>query len=73
MCVYGHPETQDWFRRAYQARGKKLDMGKSCFRFKRIEDLPLDVIGQAIGRVSVQAYVSHIEKLLGNVSKRNKK
>ena len=37
-----------WFRDAWKATGKKLDMGKSCVRFKRLDDLPLDVIGQAI-------------------------
>src|SRR5262245_4290550 len=35
--VYGHKETEAWFRKAYQAAGKKLDMGKSCVRFKKLE------------------------------------
>src|SRR4051794_35689361 len=35
LCnVYGHNETEDWFRQAYAATGKKLDMGKACVRFK---------------------------------------
>jgi hypothetical protein len=38
--------------------GKKLDMGKSCVRFKTVEDLPLDVIGQAIARHSLEEWVS---------------
>jgi hypothetical protein len=60
--VYGHKETQDWFVKAYKATGKKLDMGKSCVRFKKLENLPLDVIGQAIARVSVQKYIEAYEK-----------
>ena len=63
MSVYGDPNTEQWFRKAYQASGKKLDMGKSCVRFRKLEDLPLDVIAQVIARVSVQAYIARIEKL----------
>src|SRR5215831_18648227 len=47
LCtVYGDGATTEWFRKAYAATGKKLDMGKACVRFKRLDDLPLDVIGQ---------------------------
>ena len=38
-------------------KGKKLDMGKSCLRFKKLEDLPLDVIGELIARVPVADYI----------------
>ncbi len=60
--------TEKWFRKAWQATGKKLDMGKCCVRFKRLEDLPLNVVGQAIARVPVQNYIAHIEKVLGATS-----
>src|SRR5436190_903973 len=46
MCIYGHSELGQWFAREYKATGKKLDMGKSCIRFKNLEDLALDVIGK---------------------------
>jgi hypothetical protein len=58
MTVYGHMETAKWFTKAYQASGKKLDMGKSCVRFKKLDDLPLDVIGQAITRVPLEKYIN---------------
>jgi hypothetical protein len=61
MTVYGHKETEEWFVKAYKESGKKLDMGKSCVRFKKLEDLPLDVIGQAIARVSVDKYIKAYE------------
>jgi hypothetical protein len=61
MCIYGHKETNDWFVKSYKASGKKLDMGKSCVRFKKLEDLPLDVIGQAIARVPVDEYIRAYE------------
>ena len=57
MTIYGHKETEEWFVKAYKASGKKLDMGKSCVRFKKLDDLPLDVIGQAIARVPVEKYI----------------
>ena len=47
MCVYSDPELEAWFREAWAKTGKKLDMGKSCVRFKKLEYLPLDLIGKA--------------------------
>jgi hypothetical protein len=63
MTIYGNKETENWFVKAYKATGKKLDMGKSCVRFKKLEDLPLDVIGQAIARVPVEKYIKRYEEL----------
>ena len=64
MKVYGDPATEKWFRKAWQASGKKLDMGKACVRFKRLEDVPLDVIGQVVARTPVKNYIARIEKML---------
>ncbi len=58
MCVYGESDHAQWFREAWQKTGKKLDMGKSCVRFKKIEDLALDVIGEAIRRVPARKYIA---------------
>jgi uncharacterized protein YdhG (YjbR/CyaY superfamily) len=60
---YGDPKFATWMRNAYKKAGLKLDMGKSCLRFKRLEDLPLDVIGEAIGRLSVDDYIRRYEKV----------
>ncbi len=54
MCVYSDREHDAWFRAAWVKTGKKLDMGKSCVRFKKIDDVPLQVIGEAIRRVPVK-------------------
>lgn len=61
MNVYGDPATERWFTQAYKASGKKLDMGKSCVRFKRLEDLPLDVIGQTIARTTLKDFLRQYE------------
>lgn len=64
MCAYGDSKTNEWFRKAYEASGKKLDMGKACVRFKKLEDLPLDVIGQVIARTPVEKYIAGVEQVL---------
>ena len=55
--VYGNEQVERSFVEAYRASGKKLDMSKSCVRFKRLDDLPLDVIGKTIAATSVSEYV----------------
>jgi len=74
LCtVYGDEETASWFREAWAATGKKLDMGKACVRFKKLDDLPLDVIGECIARVPVDKYVARYESLLAQQASRRKK
>ena len=62
MNVYGDPETAQWFEEEYRASGKKLNMGKSCVRFKKPEDLPLDLIGKAVARTSVDGFIEVYER-----------
>lgn len=61
MVPYGDrkelAQLQDGFRKA----GKKLDMGKSCIRFRKLDDLPLHVIGQSVARISVDDYIRRYE------------
>jgi hypothetical protein len=58
LSIYGDARLATWFKAAYKASGKKLDMGKSCLRFKTLDALPIDVIGDAISKVSVDDYVA---------------
>ncbi len=51
-----------WFKGAWEKTGKKLDMGKACIRFKKLDDLPLEVIGEAIRRVPARTYVEQYTK-----------
>lgn len=64
MGVYGSPQEEAWFRSAWAKTGRKLDMGKSCIRFKRLEDLPLDVIGEAIRRTPAAVLIARYESNL---------
>ena len=63
MNVYGDTDTERWFHEEYRASGKKLDMGKSCVRFKKVEDLPLELIGQTIARTSPDEFIERYETL----------
>ena len=55
--VFSDGAIEEWFRQAWTADGHKLDMGKSCVRFKKLEGVPLDVVGQAIGRTTVDEFI----------------
>jgi hypothetical protein len=57
-------ETLRWFQQAWAKTGKKLDMGKACIRFKKLDDLPLEVIGEAIRRLPAKTYIKHYEAAL---------
>ena len=59
MPVYGEAEGE--FRKAWLATGKKLDMGKCCVRFKKLDDVAIHVVGEAIARISVAEYVERYE------------
>ena len=62
MNVYSNKEIESNFKNRYISSGKKLDMGKSCVRFKKLEDLPLDLISETIAMTSVDDFISVYEK-----------
>ena len=68
--VYGPGSDEAWFRKAWTARGHKLDMGKSCVRFRRLEDVPLDVVGEAIRRVRLEDFIKRYEEVLKNMRRK---
>lgn len=57
MGVYGSTEAADWFQTEYRLTGKRLDMGKSCIRFRRLDDLPLQLIGRAVARFTPEEFI----------------
>ena len=59
--VYADEERSEAFVAAYRDTGKRLDMGKSCVRFRTLDDLPLDLIGEAIGATSVEEFIALVE------------
>ena len=63
MCIY-MDKSEDQFRNAWQKTGKKLDMGKSCIRFRKLEDVALDVIADVIRNITAKGYVARYQEEL---------
>jgi uncharacterized protein YdhG (YjbR/CyaY superfamily) len=71
LCFYGHPTLSTWFMSEYKKSGKKLDMGKGCVRFKKLEDLALDVVARTVARVSVEEHTANYRAARALLGKRN--
>ena len=61
MALYTGSADEQWFRGQYAERGMKLDMGRSCVRFTSLEEVPLDVVGEAVARVPVAELIARYE------------
>ena len=61
LAAYGDPKERARIENGFKKAGKKLDMGKGCLRFKKLEDLPLDVIGESVAAVPSERYVKAYE------------
>ena len=71
MMVYGDAARAKALKDAFTRAGKKLDMGKACLRFRTLEALPLEVVGEAIAKVPLAEYVARYKQLQG--TKKGKK
>ena len=60
--VYADEEAREAFLTRYRDTGKRLDMGKSCVRFRRLDDLPLEVVGEAIAAFDVDEFIARSER-----------
>jgi hypothetical protein len=61
MSVYQDPAQAKRLKAAFDAAGKKLDMGKACIRYKTADDLPLETIGELVTGTSVEAFIAQYE------------
>ena len=59
--IYMDEDDRTAFEEEYRATGKRYDVGKSCVRFRRLDDLPLDVIGRAIAATPVDEFVARVQ------------
>jgi uncharacterized protein YdhG (YjbR/CyaY superfamily) len=60
--IYMSDESREEFEAAYKATGKRFDVGKSCVRFKKLEDLPLELIGDCIASADVETFVARAQR-----------
>ena len=63
--IYSAPADAEWFVAEYRKTGKRLDMGKSCVRFRSLDALPVELIGRAVARTPVEEFVRRYRALRG--------
>lgn len=76
IALYMNPTLSTWFVNEYKKSGKKLDMGKGCVRFKKLDDLALEVVGRTIARMPAKEHMANYRAqraLLGKGKKGAKK
>ena len=61
--IYMDEGAQQAFEDAYRATGKRYDVGKSCVRFRKLDDLPLPLIGESIAAMDAAAFVARVEQM----------
>lgn len=62
MGIYGSPKLLEWFKEEYPKHTKaRLDMGKSCIRFKKMDTIPYKLIGELSGKITVQQWIDLFE------------
>lgn len=71
--IYASAHSRKKFESNYKASGKRLDMGKSCVRFKKLEDLPLALIGETIASLKVEEFLNTVKKVSSSRGKSKKK
>lgn len=63
MGIYAIPELIEWFINEYPKHSKrKLDMGKGCIRFKKLDEIPYELIAETVGKISVEKWIETYEK-----------
>ena len=63
--IYMHEGDRQAFEKAYRATGKRYDVGKSCVRFRKLDELPVELIGEVIASMSPEAFVARSEEARG--------
>ena len=69
--VFALPGQAEEFETAYRATGKRYDVGKSCVRFRKLDDLPLDLVGETIAAIGVETFVTEVEEARQNRKRRS--
>lgn len=69
MGVYASKELLDWFVAEYEKVPSKLDMGKGCIRFKKPEEIPFELIGELVKKVTVTQWIDMMESNIAEAAK----
>ena len=68
LGLYAEGKPPGWFAEEFRKAGKKLDMGKSCVRFRKLDDIPLETIGRAIAGTSVEQLIAIHDRAKGGTA-----
>lgn len=71
MGAHQDPEHVRWLKAEFQKAGKKLEMGKACMRFRKLDDLPLGVIGKAVARIRLKDFLARYEEIRSKTKSRS--
>jgi len=72
FCTYCDPSHKAWFTKAWKASGKKLDMGKACVRVKSADDVPMDVLAEALRMMPVDRFIDVYESSIPAAKRKSK-
>jgi len=65
MGIYSNPKLLEWFTSEYPKYVKtKLDMGKSCIRFKKMDQIPFELLGELVSKVSVEDWITTYDRVV---------
>ncbi len=70
MTLYSNLELLNWFTDEFAKTDQKLDMGKSCIRFKKLDRIPYDLIAELASKVSVDEYIRFYTSALDSRTKK---
>lgn len=63
MGIYADPKVAEWAEKDFQKRSlTKIDMGKCCLRFKKIDEIPNDLVGKLAGKISLEQWIRYYVK-----------
>ena len=65
--IYMYEDARKKFEAAYKATGKRFDAGKSCIRFRKLDDLPVELIGKSIASIQVEELIDRAKEVHGQV------
>jgi len=68
--IYMDEDLYQDFEEKYRETGKRYDVGKSCVRFRKLEDLPLELIGESIGAISMENFIERTKGLSARKAKK---
>jgi hypothetical protein len=72
FCLYVDKQAKERFANAWKKSGHKLDMGASCVRFSKIENVPLDVVGETIKSIPVDAFLEQYEAIVPKAARKKR-